>query len=270
MLNSWKIVLVASLTAPAFGQQPVLQITSPSQNASVSVGQILTISVSVAAGTSFSLVGIVATDPLGDLGPLTTAPYQFLLNVPVNIPYGMYQLTAVGVDAAGNLSLSSPVTVSIEPTASVVTLTVQPTKLDFHFAGQRFPLIVWGALADGTTADVTRSAATTYVSANPQVVAVDINGLATAIGPSGVGASIVVHRGSLAVTVPVSVPTAVRGDLNGDGVIDQNDLNLITVALNTPAAKPSDARDLNGDGVINALDARILVTLCTRPGCATH
>jgi hypothetical protein len=52
--------------------------------------------------------------------------------------------------------------------------------------------------------------------------------------------------------------------------VDQNDLNIITLALNTPATKPFDARDLNGDGVINALDARILVTLCTRAGCATH
>ncbi len=57
-------------------------------------------------------------------------------------------------------------------------------------------------------------------------------------------------------------------DLNGDGVIDQRDIDMINAALNTPATGPNDPRDLNQDGVINVLDERILVTQCTLPGCA--
>lgn len=59
------------------------------------------------------------------------------------------------------------------------------------------------------------------------------------------------------------------GDLNGDGVVDQTDLDILLAAKNTPATGPGDPRDLNGDGKIDALDARKLVTLCTRPGCTT-
>jgi hypothetical protein len=57
-------------------------------------------------------------------------------------------------------------------------------------------------------------------------------------------------------------------DLNGDGVINQLDLNMINAALNTPASGPNDPRDLNQDGVINVLDERILVTQCSQLGCA--
>lgn len=60
----------------------------------------------------------------------------------------------------------------------------------------------------------------------------------------------------------------IPGDLDGDRDVDQDDLNIVLVARNQPAG-PNDPRDLNRDGIINALDARQLVTLCTRPGCAT-
>ena len=58
------------------------------------------------------------------------------------------------------------------------------------------------------------------------------------------------------------------GDLDGDGDVNQNDLNIILAALNTPATGPGDPRDLDGDGMITALDARKLIALCTRPRCA--
>jgi predicted extracellular nuclease len=62
----------------------------------------------------------------------------------------------------------------------------------------------------------------------------------------------------------------VRGDVDGDGDVDRNDVNAITAARNQPASGPTDPRDLNGDNVITVQDARIDATLCTRPGCATN
>lgn len=58
------------------------------------------------------------------------------------------------------------------------------------------------------------------------------------------------------------------GDLDGDGDVDRDDMNIILAARNTPADGPDDPRDLDHDGKITVLDTRILVTLCTRPGCA--
>lgn len=59
-----------------------------------------------------------------------------------------------------------------------------------------------------------------------------------------------------------------RGDVDGDGDVDKNDLALVTAARNKPATGPDDPRDLDGDGKITVLDGRILVTLFTRPGGA--
>ncbi len=58
------------------------------------------------------------------------------------------------------------------------------------------------------------------------------------------------------------------GDLDHDGDVDTNDVNIVIAARNKPAAKPCDPKDLDGDGKITALDARKLALLCTRPKCA--
>jgi hypothetical protein len=64
------------------------------------------------------------------------------------------------------------------------------------------------------------------------------------------------------------LPNSSTGDLDGSGVIDKNDLNIINLAVNTPAyTDRTDPRDLDHDGKITVLDARKLVLLCTKPLC---
>ncbi len=57
-------------------------------------------------------------------------------------------------------------------------------------------------------------------------------------------------------------------DFNGDGVIDQNDVNMI-VAAEGQTAPPNDPMDLDQDGMITANDAQLEATQCTLTGCAT-
>lgn len=76
----------------------------------------------------------------------------------------------------------------------------------------------------------------------------------------------------------VALPSrALRGDLNCDGDVDQDDLNILLRNLNKPVSQSACGHtvcgtscDLDGDGKITALDSRKLVLLCTRPRCATH
>jgi hypothetical protein len=61
-----------------------------------------------------------------------------------------------------------------------------------------------------------------------------------------------------------------KGDLDGDGDIDRDDLAIVLAARGSLAEGPHDPRDLDGDGKVTALDTRKLVLLFTRPGGAKH
>lgn len=60
------------------------------------------------------------------------------------------------------------------------------------------------------------------------------------------------------------------GDLDHDGDVDRDDLDILMAHRNQPDSGEDDPMDLDGDGQITGLDARILTQLCTRPRCATE
>lgn len=64
-----------------------------------------------------------------------------------------------------------------------------------------------------------------------------------------------------------SVPGS-RGDLDGDGDVDRDDLDLLRERLNSFVNDTNDPADINADGLIEQRDADLLVELCTRRNCA--
>src|SRR3984885_10662858 len=255
----------AGLTVAVHGQAP-LKITAPPTGATVNPGQTVSVHVAVEAGNSLSEMVVIGETPIGFSQALTSSPYQFMLSIPSSIRAGFYSLVASAIGPfAGDLE-SDPILIDVEPNGTISSLHVEPTTIQFGFVGEQMPVRVIGMI--GALMDITESSKVSYSSQDAGVAAVSTTGIITATG--GGNTTIFVSASGIQASVPVSVPPALRGDLNGDGKVDQDDLNVILPALNTPATKPADARDLNRDGSINALDSRILVTLCSRPDCATH
>jgi hypothetical protein len=261
-----QIAAILILTSGLLLGQQAITITSPTNGTLVTPGQTITIQVATATGASFIAVQVVGED-IGFAPPLTAPPYSFTLTVPSNV-IGPRNLTALGVTSPENGIFSPSVVIDSETDAVATALHLNISQIAFQRTGQQMPLNVTATFTDGTSLDITKSSLISYSSVDSTVATVGPTGLVTAAGP---GATLLKAKyGTLSAQLMVSVPTSIRGDLNGDGRVDKDDLNIILAALNTLSTGPHDARDLNGDGVINALDARILVTLCTSTGCATQ
>jgi hypothetical protein len=67
----------------------------------------------------------------------------------------------------------------------------------------------------------------------------------------------------------LNVTPVILGDLDGDGDVDRNDINIIIAHRNQPASACPEC-DIDGDGTITVLDARKLILMCTRPRCAVE
>ncbi len=78
------------------------------------------------------------------------------------------------------------------------------------------------------------------------------------------GCGLVAGQSADQVTVPE------QGDVNGDGVVDQADLDLVTAAFGTREGDPlfDPQADLNGDGVIGLEDIQALIQILDTQGSA--
>ncbi|HEV3036306.1 MAG TPA: dockerin type I domain-containing protein [Candidatus Angelobacter sp.] len=253
--------LLAYTTATLAQSGSLLQITSPIDGIVVSPGQTVTIVVAAAPGTKFGQVAILPEGPLGSGGLVQGPPFSFSLQIPKVSRFGSHGITALAINADGSLATSNAVHIDVEPAQPPAQLLVEPMQMVFDFSGEQVPLNVKASMADGTIVDVTGSPLTSYSSSDSTVATSDLSGLITATG--GGTATIAVSYASQTAKVTLRVPTTVPGDLNGDGKVDQDDINILLDALGTAASGPFDARDLNRDGVIDASDVAALVKLCT-------
>lgn len=76
---------------------------------------------------------------------------------------------------------------------------------------------------------------------------------------AAVGAAYLVIKTVVAKTPP-SDAFRKLGDINGDGIIDQKDMDILTSLYGTTSTSPNwnPRADLNGDGKVDILDASIL------------
>jgi hypothetical protein len=117
-------------------EQPLLQITAPASNSLATEGQTITITVS--ADPSVQNLYVIAQIPLPDVQAGSSST-QFTLTLPTTIPAGLYNLTAVGTNASGDVE-SAPVAIDVERQFVPTSITVSPSFLNLNTVGDQLPL----------------------------------------------------------------------------------------------------------------------------------
>lgn len=158
-----------------------IRIVSPADGTIIRPGEAITVSVEVAAGSSFTHVGVIAEN-IGFSPAKSSPPFDFSFVIPNNL-VGPKKLTALGIIRPGEGLFSRSVTINIEPAAALSALKVSFTRINFKYPGQQLPLHVDGVFTDGKVLDITKSSQTTFSSENGGVATIDPTGLVTATGP---------------------------------------------------------------------------------------
>ncbi len=215
---------------------------------------------------SLSVTANNATRPFAQPNPAFTAAFSGFVNGD-----GLASLS-------GTLACASPATSSSPVSGSPYAINcsgVTSTNYAIHFiAGslvitKATPAITWNNPADialGTPLGSAQLNATANVPGSfvytPQSGVVLLSGnaqtLSVAFTPTDAA-----DYSSASASVKINVKAAVPGDLNGDGVVNCTDLNIIKAAFGKKTGQAGfDPRaDVNGDGIVNVVDLSIVAKL---------
>jgi len=242
-------------------------ITAPLDGAVVSPGSTLQITLQPASGVQITAVDLISPSGWFHIA----SPSQGIFMPIPSDRQGPFAFTVVVTSQSGSQT-SQVRNIVIESSASIEQVVVGPTTLRLYAnnttQGQKpsaAGLQVIGVFPDGSR-DITGSAMTNYLVQNPMVAQVDTVGNITAVAPGQTAIAVTYGgiQGSAVVQVNIS---DLRGDLNGDGVIDGFDYALLAQAVGQTATGPDDPRDLNGDGLIDSKDLTALSALCPSALC---
>lgn len=207
------LALIGLITVASSAQETSLRILSPASGVVARPGQAVTITVS--ASSAVEKLVLIGQHPLGMARPAFNGtagmvaqgqgeghPLQFLLTIPNTIQPGTYRVTALGRTSDGVVE-SNALVLDVERSDQPTRIWAEPSIIQFAHLGDRIPVRVLGAFADGSHVELTRSSNTTFASADPRVAAITAGGMVTAVEEGRT--SILVRTPSADYSVPVRV-----------------------------------------------------------------
>lgn len=260
-------LMILGLGGQLSAQVVPFTVTSPVAGQTVYAGSTVQLILSPAAG--LTVTGIQVWSPIGSY--VQHSGTAMTLTIP-NDTLGPVTLRILGETSDGSGG-SVERTIQVATTQTLSEVIVSPVVVSLAALGtgsglDRTQLTITGRYADGVLRDISHLPELQMQSDTPSVATVNSTGLITAVAPgqASISATVGLIIGSARVNVNIS---ELRSDLDGDGDVDQDDLNILAKGLNLPITGPGDPRDLNADGVINNLDSQALSSLCSRAACAT-
>jgi uncharacterized protein (TIGR03437 family) len=197
-----RLVLTCVLLLPAAWCQTVT-ITAPGNNTVAAPGQTISVTVSLNAASDFEGVALVATRPIGLVGAQAAASsVSFAVPLPSALTSAQYVLTAIGYTTSGAQVSSDPITLLVEGPAPA-SLIANPAQLYFKETGAQLPVMLGGAMADGSVVDMSRSPQLTWSSSNTAVATVSSDGVVTSVANGT--ATITAKMGNLSASTGVTV-----------------------------------------------------------------
>jgi hypothetical protein len=187
-----------------------LRITEPKGGIVVNPGQTLTVMVDASPALTFREIIIIGQDPIGFSQSLFAPPYRFSIAIPPNTRPRRYNLTANGYTEPGRVANSEPVEILVERSDKPLSLTAEPSVLDFQYVGDQTRLAAVGRFIGSERVDLYESSYVRYVSSDPRVATVTRDGLVTATGAGSVKIAIRYNEKSTAVPVIVRKASAGR------------------------------------------------------------
>ncbi len=267
-MNTRAICLFFILTYYCVCQAQSLTITSPPSGTTVSTGSSVVVNVSASGLSSSAKMSLFGSLPYTATNTLvSTPPYTFSIRIPEKTTPGKYSLFAIGTDDNGNGAESPSIDIIVTESETISSIRVQPPLVIISYPGVDIYPDITALTQTGKMVSIATDPKTMFLSANSSIVSVE-HGRIVGISPGST--EITVSINGISAVVPVRVGNPRRGDFDVDGDVDSFDVARLQTMIGMKVRTPNDYRDLNRDGKIDALDTRILVTLCTRPRCATQ
>ena len=206
---------LAALPVLAEAAPSQVQIVKPADGATFYPGQNVTVIVEGSSDIETAMVTV--EKPLAvahEVGPL-----QYALTIPPNIPEGTYHIRAMA-QSAGKFVESAPLSLNVAWPKKLVSAEPYPSPIALDGVAENLQLKVLGTFENGVQADIAQSQKSIYVSSDPDIVTVSLDGVVTSLGYGQ--ANIVFKNSGVTSTIPVTVTNAGKGRITYDLEIAAN------------------------------------------------